>query len=65
MTEKEKLLKIRDLVNVVDEPKEFDDVYSVCGGNFDDAYSLGYDNGVAEMAESIRNILNDKVEKQS
>lgn len=34
------------------------DVYSASGGNFDDAYSLGYDDGAIGAAREILKELN-------
>ncbi len=60
MTDKEKLIEIKTLVDLIEEEKMREDVYSDSGGNFDDAYNMGIDYGFAALAKTIRNILNDK-----
>lgn len=35
-------------------------IYDLCGGNYDDAYSGGYDDGEASLARSILKMLDEK-----
>jgi hypothetical protein len=34
-----------------------DYVYEACGGNFDDAYSLGREDGITDFSRDLMNIL--------
>jgi len=54
----DKLDRIRKLVDNEDDPGDYpDDVYSLSGGNIDDAFSVGLSYGEALFAESVRKIL--------
>ncbi len=33
--------------------REVESVYDSCGGNYDDAYSIGVDNGMAYLAKEL------------
>jgi len=53
-----KLAKIRRLVDNEDDPGEYpDDIYSMSGGNIDDAFSVGLSYGEELFALQIRKIL--------
>lgn len=53
--------KIRDIERLVanqEEPGPWpDDIYGMCGGNYDDAFMQGANHGEAVLARDIRKIL--------
>lgn len=51
------LAELLDLLDTIPKPEEPGDVYLESGGNFDDAYDLGYDAGRASLAAEIRKIV--------
>lgn len=54
----ELLIKLKSLYKDDDETgmDEDSDIYDYCGGNYDDAYSIGYshgENGVSKMVKEL------------
>lgn len=41
------------------KPIEFDNIFDLSGGNYDDAYNIGFNNGEAYLAEQIRGVINN------
>lgn len=55
--------KLRELLAGIDPPVDRGDdfnPYEWSGGNSDDAYQMGVNDGEARLAQSIRGILGDK-----
>lgn len=62
----DKLAQIRKIVSKFGEPKEYDpdfDAQSASGGNFDDCWNMGrdegYNEGEKDLAEHIKQILDE------
>jgi hypothetical protein len=61
-----KLQKIKNIISkirIIDEDTQLEhseDVDGFSGGNIDDAYQLGYDDGYSSLAEYILSVLEDE-----
>lgn len=61
------LAAIEATLSSIDPPEERDDdwmVYDATGGNIDDAYSLGFDDGRLWMAQHFRELINQTLEDE-
>lgn len=62
---KEKLfIEFKGILEILDEEEPFDyaiyedfDLHGRCGGNYDDAYSLGIEHGRQQLADEIKELL--------
>jgi len=56
---------LRSIVGKESDDIDFEDIYGICGGNIDDAFSLGYEKGIVdgekELSKTILEMLNKKL----
>lgn len=68
MSPKEALQKIKEIVEFYDDYEEPVEDFDPCGwsgGNFDDCYALGVDDGNKGVAQEIKDVLKEIVEDSS